>query len=90
VRLDSLEMGILVDKVSEVLEMRSESIDSIPYFGIGLNTNFILRLGKSHSKVRILLDMDNLLSSNEVTEVHFSIGEVASMSSSGPWSGAAF
>ncbi len=72
VRLDSLEMGILVDKVSEVLEIAPGNIDPVPYFGIGIDTNFILGLGKSQSKVRILLNIDEVLSTDEVVKIHAS------------------
>jgi purine-binding chemotaxis protein CheW len=77
VRLDLLEMGILVDRVSEVLEIAPENIDPVPYFGVGINTNFILGLGKSQGKVRILLAIDKVLSMDEVAEVCASAGEAA-------------
>jgi purine-binding chemotaxis protein CheW len=70
-------MGILVDKVSEVLEIAPENIDPVPYFGGSINTNFILGLGKSQGKVRILLAIDKVLSTDEVAEVRASAGEAA-------------
>jgi purine-binding chemotaxis protein CheW len=68
-------MGILVDKVSEVLEIAPGNIDPVPYFGIGIDTNFILGLGKSQSKVRILLNIDKVLSTDEVVKIHASTGK---------------
>jgi purine-binding chemotaxis protein CheW len=75
--MDSLEMGILVDKVSEVLQVSSENIDHVPDFGAGTDTNFILGIEKSRGKARILLDIKKVLSTDDVAEVHLSTGEVA-------------
>jgi purine-binding chemotaxis protein CheW len=59
-------MGLLVDEVSEVLNVAQEQIEAPPSFGVGVDTDFILGMGKIGSKVVMLLDADKVLSSDEL------------------------
>ena len=61
--------GIIVDKVSEVLSIPSESIENAPSFGAMVDTDFILGMGKIGKSVKILLDIDKVLSTNEAIEI---------------------
>jgi purine-binding chemotaxis protein CheW len=61
-----LNTGIIVDKVSEVLNIASECIEEPPTFGDSVNTEFILGLGKIGSSVKILLDIDQVLTAGEI------------------------
>ncbi len=54
-------MGVVVDTVSEVLDISASDMDSAPSFGAGVNTDFILGMGKVKGKVKILLDIDKVL-----------------------------
>ena len=54
-------MGIVVDSVSEVLNIRNAEIESTPSFGVKLNTDFILGMAKTEGGVKILLDIDKVL-----------------------------
>lgn len=65
VEVGAIEMGIVVDKVSEVLNIDSREIDDAPSFGVAVNTDFILGIGKANNKVTILLDISRVLSSAE-------------------------
>jgi len=58
-------MGTVVDSVSEVLNIKGEDIEDTPAFGIGLDTRYILGMAKMESGVKILLDIDKVLSSDE-------------------------
>ncbi len=62
-------MGIIVDKVSEVLDIAAEKIEEPPVFGADVNTDFILGLGKSEGRVKLLLDIDKVLSTGEVLDI---------------------
>jgi len=68
VRLDSVQllMGIVVDGVSEVLNLASGDIENTPDFGGGVVTPYLLGMAKSKGKVKILLDIDQVLSSQEL------------------------
>lgn len=65
----SIEMGILVDKVSEVLDIQGEEIEGPPSFGSGFDASFIMGMAKAKDSVKILLNIDAVLSSEEVMEL---------------------
>ena len=59
-------MGIVVDSVSEVLNIKGEDIEDTPTFGTKLNTDYILGMAKMEGGVKILLDIDQVLKSEEI------------------------
>jgi len=59
----SILMGIVVDEVSEVLNLASSDIEDTPDFGQGVVTPYLLGMAKVKGKVKILLDIDHVLSS---------------------------
>jgi purine-binding chemotaxis protein CheW len=63
------QMGIVVDAVSEVLNIKAEDVEETPTFGVALNTNFILGMAKMDGGVKILLDIDKVLSRQEFETV---------------------
>jgi len=65
--LETILIGIVVDSVSEVLNIREEDIVDTPTFGSNLNTDFILGMAKIEGTVKILLDIDMVLSREEVS-----------------------
>jgi purine-binding chemotaxis protein CheW len=64
-----VEMGIIVDKVSEVLNIAGGDIEDTPSFGVNVDTGFILGLGKANNRVTILLDIAKVLSSDELIDL---------------------
>lgn len=60
-------IGIVVDTVSEVLNIIGDEIEDPPYFGANLDTKYILGIAKKGKNVKILLDIDKILSANEIT-----------------------
>ena len=69
VDVGGLMMGIVVDTVSEVMDISASSIEATPSFGTKLNTDYILGMGKVQGKVKILLDIDRVLTSEELVMV---------------------
>jgi purine-binding chemotaxis protein CheW len=69
VDVGTVEMGIIVDKVSEVLDIPGEDIQDTPALGTDVNTDFILGIGKPGGRVKILLDIDNVLSVGDVCDL---------------------
>ena len=63
----SVPMGIVVDAVSEVLNIRGADIEDTPTFGVQLNTDFILGMAKTGGEVKILLDIDKVLGAYQLT-----------------------
>ena len=58
---------IVVDAVSEVLNIKGEEIENAPSFGTKLDTDYILGMAKMEGGVKILLDIDKELSAEEIT-----------------------
>jgi purine-binding chemotaxis protein CheW len=60
-------IGIVVDAVSEVLNIKSEDMEDTPTFGAKLNTQYILGMAKMEGGVKILLDIDQVLNTEELS-----------------------
>ncbi|OQX27830.1 MAG: chemotaxis protein CheW [Desulfobacteraceae bacterium IS3] len=60
-------IGIVVDTVSEVLNIKGEDIEDTPGFGTKLATDYILGMAKTEGSVKILLDIDRVLKSEEIS-----------------------
>ncbi|MBF0406366.1 MAG: purine-binding chemotaxis protein CheW [Candidatus Riflebacteria bacterium] len=58
-------VGILVDTVSEVVNIAETDIDKTPNFGAKVNTSFIMGVAKIKGGVKILLDIDQVLGIEE-------------------------
>ena len=61
-----ISIGIVVDAVSEVVNIKGEEIEDTPTFGTRLDTSFILGMAKSEGGVKILLDINQVLSAEEL------------------------
>jgi purine-binding chemotaxis protein CheW len=59
-------MGVVVDSVSEVLNVKETDIEDTPSFGTQLDTAFILGMAKMGGSVKILLDIDRIFRSDEL------------------------
>lgn len=66
VQADGVEMGTIVDKVSEVADIDSGNIEDAPFFGDDVETDYILGLGKSDKCVTLLLDIDKALETERI------------------------
>jgi purine-binding chemotaxis protein CheW len=62
-------LGIVVDAVSEVLNIREEEIEETPKFGTQLKHDYILGMAKRDGGVKILLNIDRVLSSEEISKI---------------------
>lgn len=60
-------IGIVVDSVSEVLNIKASDIENTPTFGTRLDTDYILGMAKIDKGVKILLDIDRVLGTAEIT-----------------------
>lgn len=60
------QMGIVVDAVSEVLEIPASEIEPPPAFGSHIRTDFISGMGKVNGKFVVVLDVSRILSLDEV------------------------
>jgi purine-binding chemotaxis protein CheW len=60
-------IGLVVDSVSEVLNISQNDIEKTPSFGANLDTKYIKGMAKMEGGVKILLDIDRILSTSEIT-----------------------
>jgi len=60
-------MGIVVDSVSEVLNIKEADIEETPAFGAKLRTEYILGMAKIEGGVKILLEIDHVLNAEEIS-----------------------
>ena len=74
---DIIQMGILVDSVSEVLDISGENIEDTPSFGGGFNAEFILGMAKAKDSVKILLNVEAVLSATEVSQIKNAVQQEA-------------
>jgi purine-binding chemotaxis protein CheW len=61
VEANRVQTGIVVDQVSEVLNIPSDEIEDAPAFGSEVRTDYILGIGKADGRVKLLLDIDRVL-----------------------------
>jgi purine-binding chemotaxis protein CheW len=59
-------IGIVVDGVSEVLNLTGQEIEDTPDFGDEAGVRYLLGMAKVKGKVKILLDIDQVLSTQEL------------------------
>lgn len=54
-------MGVLVDKVSEVADIKDEQIEEVPSFGIQGNSEYLAGIGKVKESVKMIIDIQKVL-----------------------------
>jgi len=63
------DIGVIMDSVSEVLEVPASDIEPPPVFGAKIRVDFIQGMAKIGDKVVIILNADNVLSVEEIAMV---------------------
>jgi purine-binding chemotaxis protein CheW len=76
------DLGIMVDAVSEVLEIPGSDIEPPPSFGAKIRADFIAGMGKVAGKFVILLDIQRVLSVDEMAALGTAGGQATSESTS--------
>ena len=64
-----LHLGMLADSVQEVIDIDPSQIDPPPKLGSMLNTDFIRGMGKREEGFFIILNIDQVLSSDEMVSI---------------------
>ncbi len=75
VEVNNTQIGIIVDSVSEVQDINGSEIEESPDLGQGIDTNFIMGLGKVREKIIILLDIEKVLTSGDLEIVKQHVAE---------------
>jgi purine-binding chemotaxis protein CheW len=66
IKTSSLMMGILVDKVSEVIKLASGDIEDTPSFGADVDTEYLLGMGKAGGRICLLLDIEKVIMASDI------------------------
>jgi purine-binding chemotaxis protein CheW len=69
VAVEGVEVGIMVDHVSEVQDIAETDIADPPSFGTEVDSDFILGMGKAQARVTILLDISKVLDAGTLESV---------------------
>ncbi|MDJ0855306.1 MAG: chemotaxis protein CheW [Desulfobacterales bacterium] len=62
----TVQMGIVVDAVTEVLPVQDQEIEPAPEFGASVDTRYILGMANMEGAVKIMLDIDRVLTQAEI------------------------
>ncbi|MDH5444926.1 MAG: chemotaxis protein CheW [Gammaproteobacteria bacterium] len=85
---DNKKVGLLVDAVSKVVDFHESQIDEAPSFNGNINTDYIEGMGKTEDGFIILLNIDNLLSMEDIEQFN-KVSSTENDSESMEWSDAA-
>ena len=66
---ERVELGLLVDAVSEVIEIAAEQIEPPPNFGTAVRRDFIRGMGKVAQRFVIILEPDRAFDVNEMAQL---------------------
>ena len=66
VEVQSRTIGVIVDSVLEVLRLSGSNMDDVPPTVSGIDTKFLFGVGKIGERLMMLLDLDKLLSTDEL------------------------
>lgn len=74
---ETLHLGMLADSVQEVIDIDLASIEPAPRLGIRLNTDFMRGMVKRGDSFSIILDIDKVISGEDLVAMHPAKDEVA-------------
>jgi purine-binding chemotaxis protein CheW len=69
VQVHGAQTGVIVDRVSEVSDIAETQVEDAPSFGSDVQTDYLLGIAKSTERVRLLLDIERVLSSQDVVDL---------------------
>ncbi len=73
VDIGETDVGLIVDEVSEVVDIPADQIEDTPSFGADVDTQFILGMGKTGEKVTVLLDISRVLSQLDTSAIEAAV-----------------
>jgi purine-binding chemotaxis protein CheW len=66
----NVNMGIVVDSVSEVLDIKEEDVEDRPEFGVDVDADYILGMAKTGGGVKILLDIEKVVTTEDMSAIN--------------------
>lgn len=77
VQVRGISIGVAVDQVNEVSTIATEDIEPPPSFGTDVDTTFLLGMAKTEGRVRLLLDIERVLTTSEIDQLEAASAERA-------------
>jgi purine-binding chemotaxis protein CheW len=77
VQVHGAQTGVMVDRVSEVSDIVENQIEDAPSFGSDVQTDYLLGIAKSADRVRLLLDIERVLSTQDVVDLRAIRGDAS-------------
>jgi purine-binding chemotaxis protein CheW len=77
VQVQGVQLGVVVDRVSEVVAFTDAEIADPPSFGSEVDTDYLLGIAKGAGKVTLLLDIDRVLTAGEVVDLKAGLAAAA-------------
>ena len=69
VEIREISVGLIIDRVSEVINISDENISPPPQISKGFHHKYIKGIGKADNGVKLLLDCDKLLNDDDVESI---------------------
>ena len=69
VQVSGVQTGLVVDRVSDVIAIAESDIEDSPAFSAGVRSDLLLGIGKAANKVKLLLNIERVLSADELMAV---------------------
>ncbi|NLL06692.1 MAG: chemotaxis protein CheW [Clostridiaceae bacterium] len=72
IKINDISLGIIVDEVDEVLELKEEAIENVANFTNDLSMDYILGVGKIDGRIVTLLNIEKLA---DISNDNIALGE---------------
>lgn len=69
VQLDEIYVGLIVDRVSEVMNISEDEFAEVPEIGSNSKNKYISSIGNTKSGVKIILDCNKIISDDEIDAI---------------------
>lgn len=73
IEINGMSVGFVVDSVSEVLRIPANTVEPAPPVVAGVDSDYISGVGKLEDRLLILLDLDKLLSADDLESLGASV-----------------
>jgi purine-binding chemotaxis protein CheW len=74
---EAMIMGVMADAVHQVVELGADDIQPPPAFGPRVSVDCILGMGSTNGKFIVILDIDHVLSTNEILAAGATVSEAS-------------
>lgn len=71
-------VGLIVDAVSQVMELSEDDIQPVPDFGTSVRMDYLIGMAQSGRKFALLLDVDKVLTTEELHDLSVIAGSMES------------